>query len=118
MANEAIEVVLWGTRIGVVSTSGDAKTPTYDMTYAHSPAKDGWTSAHQMSINGKFIGAGYDDLIVCSREANLTPRKARSMIEEVKAALSEWQRFAQDAGVDEDKAAAIGRMICKSVCSS
>ena len=29
MTNEAVEVVLWGTRIGVVSTSGDAKTPRF-----------------------------------------------------------------------------------------
>lgn len=42
-------------------------SPAYDMGYAYNP--DGqWTSAHQMSINGKFSGITKDDLLKCAAE--------------------------------------------------
>lgn len=91
--------------------------PAYDMTYSHSLREDGWTSAHQMSINGKFIDAGYDDFMACSRAANLSPRKAKSIISEVRDAVSEWSRFALEAGVDAEKSEDIGQMISNMIYS-
>lgn len=80
--------------------------PAYDECYAYNP--DGaWTSAHQMTVNGKTSGITDDDMIACSREANISASKARKIIGEVREAVARWRSFADEAGVKPAHADAI-----------
>lgn len=73
-------------------------SPAYDACYAYNPAGD-WTSRHQMSINGRRIDIADEDMIACAKYANLSERKARAIIDEVRDAVREWPRFAAEAEV-------------------
>ena len=80
--------------------------PAYDECYAYNP-NGAWTSAHQMTVNGKTSGITDDDMIACSREANLSASKARKIIGEVREAVARWRSFADEAGVKPAHADAI-----------
>ena len=80
--------------------------PAYDVCYAWNPAGD-WTSRHQMSVNGKRIGIEDADLLACARFANMRERKARAVLDEVRAAVRDWSRFAAEAEVRDDFVAKI-----------
>ena len=85
--------------------------PAYDECYAYNPA-GAWTSGHQMSVAGKRIGITEADLIAAAAVADLRPAKARAIIDEVRAAVREWPRFAAEAGVREEFSA-IGKQLLK-----
>ena len=80
--------------------------PAYDECYAYNP-NGAWTSAHQMTVNGKTSGITDDDMIACSREANLSASKARKIIGAVREAVARWRSFADKAGVKPAHADAI-----------
>ena len=80
--------------------------PAYDECYAYNPQGD-WTSRHQMSVNGRRIGVTDEDILACARFANMRERKARAVLDEVKDAVRAWPRFAAEAEVRDDFAAAI-----------
>lgn len=84
--------------------------PAYDECYAYNPSGD-WTSRHQMSVNGKRIGITDEDMIMCAKEANLTPRKARAIIGQVREAVHEWPRFAAEAEVKDEFVGAIKKVL-------
>ena len=84
--------------------------PAYDECYAYNPAGD-WTSRHQMAVNGKRFGITDDDIIACAKFANMRERKARAVLDEVRAAVREWPRFAVEAEVRDDFAAAIAKTL-------
>ena len=84
--------------------------PAYDECYAHNPEGD-WTSRHQMSVNGRRIDITDDDILACARFANMRARKARTVLGEVKEAVRAWPRFAAEADVPDELAAAIARQI-------
>ena len=75
--------------------------PAYDECYAHNPEGD-WTSRHQMSVNGKRIGITDEDILSCATFANMRERKARAVLDEVRAAVRNWPRFASEAEVRGD----------------
>ena len=73
-------------------------SPAYDMGYAYN--SDGqWTSAHQMSINGKFSGITKDDLLECGAKNNI--KNAAQIIEEVCQAASMWPEIARQNEVPQ-----------------
>lgn len=73
-------------------------SPAYDMGYAYNP--DGqWTSAHQMSINGKFSGITKADLLECGVKNNI--KNAAQIIEEVCQAASMWPEIARENEVPQ-----------------
>jgi len=80
--------------------------PAYDECYAWNPAGD-WTSRHQMAVNGKRIGIEDADILACARFANMRERKARAVLDEVRAAVRDWPRFAAEAEVRDDFTAKI-----------
>jgi len=70
--------------------------PAYDMGYAYNP--DGaWTSAHQMSVNGKFDDIRREDLLELAARNNI--RDASSIIDEVCEACSGWAQIARECDV-------------------
>ena len=75
--------------------------PAYDECYAWNPAGD-WTSRHQMAVNGKRIGIEDADILASARFANMRERKARAVLDEVRAAVRDWPRFAAEAEVRDD----------------
>ena len=86
--------------------------PAYDECYAYNPSGD-WTSRHQMAVNGKRIDISDADILACARFANMRERKARAVLDEVRAAVHAWPRFAAEAEVREDFADQITRKLLK-----
>lgn len=73
-------------------------SPAYDMGYAYNPDGD-WTSAHQMSVNGKSSGITKDDLLECASRNNI--RNAGQIIDEVCQAAAGWPELARECGVPQ-----------------
>ena len=55
-----------------------------------------------MSVNGKRIGITDEDILSCATFANMRERKARAVLDEVRAAVRDWPRFASEAEVRGD----------------
>ncbi len=73
-------------------------SPAYDMAYAYNPSGQ-WTSAHQMSVNGKFNNIRREDLLECARRNNI--KNAADIIAEVVEAVAQWQITAKECGVPQ-----------------
>ena len=71
-------------------------SPAYDMGYAYNP-QGGWTSMHQMSVNGKFDAISRADLLACATANDI--KEASYIIDQVCDAASNWPRIAKDCGV-------------------
>jgi serine/threonine-protein kinase HipA len=84
----------------VLAEGGDWRlSPAYDVTHAYSPRSE-WTHEHLMAVNAKRSGIDRRDVdTVADRFA--VPGASR-IIEQVLAAVAEWPRHAQDAGVADD----------------
>ena len=83
-------------------------SPAYDVTYAYNPL-GAWTSAHQMSLNGKRDGFERSDLLVAADHMSIPGRKAKPIIDRVGEAVRNWKAFAEEAHVPERVAEAIGK---------
>ena len=81
-------------------------SPAYDVIYAYNPTGD-WTNKHQMSINGKRDNFLKDDLISVGKEMNI--RFGHRIIDEIIEVVSEWPKFAKDAGVEVQRIKLIGK---------
>lgn len=74
-------------------------SPAYDMTFAYNP--DGkWTSSHQMTINGKQKNITRNDLIESANHMNIKKADALDVIDEVARAVSQWEDYAYQAGLN------------------
>ena len=73
-------------------------SPAYDMGYAYNP-NGAWTSAHQMSINGKFDNITRDDLLELGARNNI--RNASLIIDEVCDACATWPTIAKQCDVPQ-----------------
>jgi serine/threonine-protein kinase HipA len=81
--------------------------PAYDLTFCYNPDSV-WVRQHQMSVSGKFIGISRAD---CMRLADrFGVGEAKTVIEEVRAAVGRWQQFASEAQVPEDEARRISKL--------
>ena len=75
-------------------------SPAFDMTYAYNP--DGpWTDKHQMSFNGKRDGFEASDYAAFSKTAGLKRGRDKTILNEVREAVSRWPEFAERAGVQQ-----------------
>jgi serine/threonine-protein kinase HipA len=75
-------------------------SPAFDVTYAYNPAGL-WTARHQMTINGKSDDFTLADFKACAQVAGLKRGRHEEMLDEVTAAVENWPRYAQAAGVSE-----------------
>lgn len=75
-------------------------TPAFDVTYAFNP-EGAWTARHQMSINGKTDGFTREDFRACARNAGLKGGRDAEILGEVSEAVSDWPRYAREAGVSD-----------------
>ena len=79
---------------------GWSLSPAFDMTYSYNP-QGAWTGRHQMTLNGKNDGFAIDDFRACAKSASLKRGRADDIIAEVTAAVTDWPKFAAEAGVAE-----------------
>lgn len=75
--------------------------PAFDMTYSYNPS-GAWTSAHQMTMNGKRDGFTIQDFKACAEAGSLKRGRAESIIKEVRKAVIRWPEFAAIALVSDD----------------
>lgn len=73
-------------------------SPAYDMGYAYNP-NGAWTSAHQMSINGKFDNITRADLLELATRNNI--RNASQIIDEVCSSCADWHNIAKECDVPQ-----------------
>lgn len=73
-------------------------SPAYDMGYAYNPEGD-WTSAHQMSVNGKYDNITRADLMELATRNNI--RNASQIIDEVSDVCANWSKIAQECEVPQ-----------------
>ncbi len=85
---------------------GWSLAPAFDMTHSYKPG-EGWTQTHQMTINGKRDHFTRQDLMKVAETNDL--KKAGEVIQEVLEAVEKWPAFAAEAGVGENKIAAISK---------
>ncbi len=74
-------------------------SPAFDITWSFNPAGT-WTARHQMSINGKRDNFTLDDFKACAKSASLKRGRDAKIIDEVKQAVSRWNDYADEAGVN------------------
>ena len=74
--------------------------PAYDICFAYNP-KSFWVSQHALSINGKRKDFTVDDFLIVAKSMNI--KKAKPIIDEVRLSVSNWEYFADKAGVDSAK---------------
>ncbi len=72
--------------------------PAFDMTYNFQPSGE-WTSAHQMTLNGKRDGFSMADFQACAQAASMKRGRAEAILEEVRAVIRRWRNYAEDARV-------------------
>ena len=75
-------------------------SPAFDVTYSYNPG-GAWTANHQMTINGKRDGFTLDDFRACAKVASMKRGRDVAIVEEVRAAIADWRRFAEQAKVAE-----------------
>ncbi|MBT3013183.1 MAG: HipA domain-containing protein [Candidatus Thiodiazotropha sp. (ex Lucina pensylvanica)] len=79
-------------------SGGWTLSPAFDMTYSFNP--DGlWTATHQMTLNGKRDSFVLDDFRACAKSASMKRGRAEAIVAEVLSTVSNWSRFAEQAGV-------------------
>jgi len=83
-------------------------SPAFDVSYAWNP-RGLWTSRHQMSLNGKRDDFVQADLLALAAAADVKKNRAKEMIAAVAEAVGAWPRFAEKAGVAQNRADAIGK---------
>lgn len=89
-------------------------SPAFDVAYAYNP-DGGWTSRHQMSLNGKRDGFALGDLVRFGVFCGMKPRKAEALIREIGTHVEDWPAYAEKAGVPESTAAAIHRAMRREI---
>lgn len=72
--------------------------PAYDMTFSYRKGSP-WVSAHQMLINGKADDINLNDLLAVADKAGIKHSNAIGCIEQVQNTVSDWTRFADEAGL-------------------
>ena len=73
-------------------------SPAYDMGFSYNP-DGGWTSQHQMSLNGKFDGITRSDLLEIAKRDNI--KGAAEIIDQVSTVASGWGSIARECGVPD-----------------
>jgi len=73
-------------------------SPAFDLAYSFKPHSP-WVSSHQMTINGKRDGFSRDDLLLVSEHIGNFKKEAKKIIDEVSLVVSNWNSYADRAGV-------------------
>ena len=91
-------------------------SPAFDMTYSYNPVGV-WTSAHQMSLNGKRDNFDLEDFKACARGASMKRGRAKEILQQVQEAVSKWLDFAEEAGVPSGDAEKVAKAQSRGILS-
>ena len=75
-------------------------SPAYDITFSYNPTNK-WLRAHQMTVNGKTSEIGLEDLFEAGSKMGIKVRRCKDIIGEVDLSVSNFGRFAEQAGIKE-----------------
>ncbi len=75
-------------------------SPAFDVTYAYNPTGR-WTSAHQMTMNGKRDGFTLSDFIATAKSALMKRGRAETILHEVTDTISQWSTYAKRADISK-----------------
>lgn len=81
-------------------------SPAFDVCHAYRPNSP-WVSQHALSIEGKRTDFDVKDFINLATKMNI--KKPLEMIEQVRNAVGDWQKYAKEVEVDESLAKAIAK---------
>ena len=73
-------------------------SPAYDLTYAYNP-RGRWTRDHQMSLAGRRNGFDRNDILQFAASIDVKRRRALEILDKVSAAVRDWGKHAEAAGV-------------------
>lgn len=73
--------------------------PAYDLSFSYKQDSY-WVSEHQMTVNGISKDITYEDMLACAESMNINKTKAISIINKVKEVVSNWDKYADEAGVN------------------
>lgn len=76
-------------------------SPAFDVTYSFNPSGD-WTSARQMTLNGKRDDFVMEDFEACGKLAQLKQGQAKAIVAEIQKVVSKWYDYADEVGVHND----------------
>jgi len=82
--------------------------PAFDVTWAYNPAGE-WTRRHQLSLRGKTSEITREDLLEFAKRQDV--RQGAKIIDQVLDAVSQWPKFAAQAGVSEARITAIEKYL-------
>ena len=72
--------------------------PAFDVTYSYNPTGS-FTASHQMTLQGKRDGFTLADFEACAKSALMKRGRARSILDQVQAAVARWPEFAGEANI-------------------
>lgn len=87
-------------------------TPAYDMTFAKGGA---WTREHQMRVADKLSGITRADMLEVARVFSI--KRPERILEAVGDAVSDWPRFAADAGVPAETVRLVSNELAERAAS-
>ena len=76
-------------------------SPAYDITFSYNPDNK-WLRAHQMTVNGKTMGIGLSDVLEAGNKMGIKERRCKDIINDVKTAVSEFPKIAEQVGIKEN----------------
>ena len=76
-------------------------SPAYDITFSYNPDNK-WLRAHQMTVNGKTMGIGLSDVLGAGNKMGIKERRCKDIINDVKTAVSEFPKIAEQVGIKEN----------------
>ncbi len=76
-------------------------SPAFDVTWSYNPAGE-WTSAHQMTVNGKRDGFAATDFEAVGELASLKRGRSAAILAEVVEAVRRWALVAGQVGVSAE----------------
>jgi serine/threonine-protein kinase HipA len=83
-------------------------SPAFDVCHAYRPNSP-WVSQHALSIEGKRTDFELKDFMSIADKMNI--KKPMQLIEQVRAAVADWQKFAYEVEVEKELAKAIERTL-------
>lgn len=84
--------------------------PAYDLTYAPGPGGE-----HSMTVLGEGKAPGSREILALGRKVGLKEMEMERICDQVRAAVGQWAKFAEEAGVTEKSKGALGKVFAEIV---
>ena len=81
-------------------------SPAYDLTYSEGPGGE-----HSTAIAGEGRNPGREHLLAVAKGASIAERVALEVIEQVRAAVDQWPRYADEAGLGKARASELDQKL-------